>query len=275
MATKKAVSTKKTSVKKTVSAAKPSTKTTTVKAVSSSASTSYFADGRNLTPVIGSLVAEFIGTFLLAASYIDLQGSPLYVAFVAIGIVLLVGGLSGSHFNPAVTIGAWVTRRITWRRTVGYIVAQVLGAGAAFAVLSGFLKATSTTTSTTTAPVLYHAAAIVSGKEWYLFFAELLGTLIVAFAVATAINRGPSKFVKAFTIGFGTLIGLAIAVSATSPLLTAASTGFTILNPAIAVSLSALDWKVWPIAIYVLAPFIGGVLGFLLQGVLKSVENKN
>lgn len=270
MANKKATSPSKTSVKKTTTTVKPSTKITTVKAVSASTTPGYLS-GRNMTPIIGSLIAEFVGTFLLAASYIDLQGSPLYVAFVAIGIVLIVGGLSGSHFNPAVTIGAWITRRITWQRTLGYIVAQVLGAGAAYAVLSGFLKATSAT-STTAAPVLYHAASVVSGKEWYLFFAELLGTLIVAFAVATAINSSRSKLTKAFTIGFGTLIGLAIAVSATSPLLTAASTGFTVLNPAIALSLNALDWKTWPIAIYILAPFVGGVLGFLLQGVLKSAE---
>jgi aquaporin Z len=271
MATKKAASTKKSSVKKTSTTATPSTTKTTVKAVSSSSRSGYLTDGRNLTPVVGSLIAEFIGTFILAASYIDLQGSPLYVAFVAVGIVLLIGGLSGSHFNPAVTIGAWITRRITWRRTLGYIVAQVLGAGAAYAVLSGFLKATSAT-STAAAPVLYHAASIASGKEWYLFFSELLGTLIVAFAIATAINSGRSKLVKAFTIGFGILIGLAIAVSATSPLLTAASTGFTVLNPAVALSLNALSFSAWPIAIYILAPFIGGVLGFLLQGVLKAAE---
>jgi len=274
MATKKATSSSKSSVKKTSTKAKPSANTTTVKAVSSTSSTNYFMSGRNVTPIVGSLIAEFIGTFLLAAAYIDLQGSPLYVAFVAVGIVLLIGGLSGSHFNPAVTIGAWVTRRISWRRTIGYIVAQILGAGAAYAVLSGFLKATSASTTSTTAPVLYHAAAVISGKEWYLFFAELLGTLIVAFAIATAINNGKGRLYKAFTIGFGALIGLAIAVSATSPLLTAASTGFTILNPAIAFSLSAIDWKVWPIAIYILAPIVGGILGFLLQGVLKSAETQ-
>ncbi len=272
MATKQATSTGKKSSAKTTPTKKTSTTTTTVKAVSTSTSTSIFSNAK-FTPFIGVLIAEFIGTFLLAAAYIDLQGSPLYVAFVAVGIVLLIGGFSGAHLNPAVTVGAWITRRIKGSRAIGYIVAQLLGALAAWATLTGFLQATVTDATTgTAATTLYHGATLISGKEWYIFFAELLGTAIVAFSVATALRTQGSKLVRGFTIGFGLLIGLAIAVSATAPLLSVASTGFTVLNPAVAFSLNAVTWDFWTIFIYVFAPLVGGIIGFVIQNILQSSQ---
>ncbi|MCA9338994.1 aquaporin, partial [Candidatus Saccharibacteria bacterium] len=84
---------------------------------------------------LGALLGEFIGTFILAAVVISVSGQPIFVLFALIAIVLAVGQLSGSHVNPAITFGAWVTHRITTLRALGYIVAQVLGAMLALVVL--------------------------------------------------------------------------------------------------------------------------------------------
>jgi aquaporin Z len=40
-----------------------------------------------------------------------------------------VGRESGAHINPAVTVGFWIMRKLDVRAAVGYIVAQLLGAG--------------------------------------------------------------------------------------------------------------------------------------------------
>ena len=45
------------------------------------------------------------------------------------------GYVSGGHFNPAVTLGALLDRRIDAMNAVGYIVAQVIGAIAASGVV--------------------------------------------------------------------------------------------------------------------------------------------
>lgn len=266
MATKKAVSAaKKTSVKKTNSRSKVST----VKAVSSSRGSNLFSVGLNRSPFVGALIAEFIGTFLLVASIIAVQGQPLFVAFALVGIVLVVGGLSGAHVNPALTVGAWVTGKMKSLRAVGYIVAQVLGAILAFVVLNAFLKGSESATAAS-APALYHAASITSGKEWYVFFAELLGTTILALGFASALRDKRDKIVSAFTYGMALLIGLLIAGSITALFLTVQNTGLTFLNPAVAIATNGLAWSVWPIAIYILAPFVGGIIGFILLDLLRA-----
>ncbi len=89
-----------------------------------------------------SLVAEFLGTFwlvfggcgsaVLAAAYPELGIGFVGVAF-AFGLTVLtmayaVGGISGGHFNPAVSLGLTVAGRFPAARLVPYVVAQVVGA---------------------------------------------------------------------------------------------------------------------------------------------------
>ncbi|TBX82685.1 aquaporin Z [Rhizobium laguerreae] len=96
-----------------------------------------------------SLVAEFLGTFwlvfggcgsaVLAAAYPELGIGFVGVAF-AFGLTVLtmayaVGGISGGHFNPAVSLGLTVAGRFPAARLVPYIVVQIVGAIAAAALL--------------------------------------------------------------------------------------------------------------------------------------------
>src|SRR5579872_1770268 len=104
-------------------------------------------------PIAKRLTAEFLGTFWLvfggcgsavfAALFLSGQ-VPLGIGFtgvaLAFGLTVLtgvyaLGPISGGHFNPAVTIGLWVARRIESRAVVPYIIVQCVGAIAASAVL--------------------------------------------------------------------------------------------------------------------------------------------
>ncbi|MEI6053987.1 MAG: aquaporin [Candidatus Saccharibacteria bacterium] len=224
-------------------------------------------------PSISALVAEFIGAFLLVATIFAVQGQPLFVSFAIIGIVLIIAGASSAHINPAITIGAWVTRKICSICALGYIAAQALGATAGFIVLSSFLKGAATELSS--APTMFQAATLTNGKEWFILFAELLGTFIIALGVAKAIKS--AKIVYSMTYGFATLVALIIAGSVTSIFLTTASTTLTFLNPAVAFTANAISWNMWPIAIYIIAPIIGGIAGFALNDLLdnKSCDCKD
>jgi MIP family channel proteins len=91
------------------------------------------------------LVAEFVGTFALiffgagsicADQFLRSSGQGglglLGIALahgLAIGIMVsTVGHISGGHFNPAVTIGFWVTRKLSTFDSLAYWVAQLSGA---------------------------------------------------------------------------------------------------------------------------------------------------
>ena len=173
MATKKASTTKK----KAPAAKTAAVTKTTVKTVPATAKKQTLGQHIETSLLSGNLWralgAEFIGTFLLAAVIIAGQGQPIFVLFGLVGIVLLIGSISGAHVNPAVTIGAWATRRIGWLRALGYIFVQFLGAAVAYFALSAFLGGATQPTAEQqmygqNAAALFQAADItaLTGKEW-------------------------------------------------------------------------------------------------------------
>ena len=274
MATKKAGSTKKTTRAKSQPA---KTKVTTVKAVEAAKSkTSWLSERR--TVLASALIGEFIGTFLLAAAFLVTRGEPLYMGFVLVTLVLMVGTLSGAHLNPLITVGAWVTRKVSHLRAATYVVAQVLGAGAAFVVLNAFVHANPVDTSAAAAyaaqaaPEVFKLAALTDVNHWVVFFAELLGATIFAFAVAGARREKTDRVAKALTIGFGLFVAALVAGVAVSYVKANVA-----LNPAIALAASAVnftnvDW--FSVAVYLVAPLVGGVVGFALRDVVEASSEK-
>jgi aquaporin Z len=95
------------------------------------------------------LLAEFLGTFwlvfggcgsaVLAAAFPELGIGFVGVA-LAFGLTVLtmayaVGGISGGHFNPAVSVGLMIGGRFEAKDLIPYVIAQVIGAIVASAVL--------------------------------------------------------------------------------------------------------------------------------------------
>jgi aquaporin Z len=101
------------------------------------------------------LGAEFVGTFWLVfggcGSAVLAAGFPqLGIGFVgvsfAFGLTVLtmayaVGGISGGHFNPAVSLGLAIAGRFEWRELIPYWITQVIaglcGAAVLYAIASG------------------------------------------------------------------------------------------------------------------------------------------
>jgi aquaporin Z len=88
--------------------------------------------------LIPKLVTEFVGAFLFM-SVIALAGAAGPLAPLAIGSALMVmvymgGHISGAHYNPAVSFGLYLRRRIGAGEMALYWTAQVLGGVLAFIV---------------------------------------------------------------------------------------------------------------------------------------------
>jgi len=220
------------------------------------------------------LSAEFLGTFwlvfggcgsaVLAAAFPEVGIGLLGVAF-AFGLTVLtiaytVGGISGGHFNPAVSVGLTVAGKFPAASLVPYIVAQVVGAIAAAAVL--YLIASG--------KAGFQAGGFASNG-----YGELspggysLTAVLVAEVVLTAFfliiilgsthGRVPAGFAP-IAIGLGlTLIHLvSIPVSNTS-VNPARSTGVALFADTAAVSQLWLFW---------LAPILGAVIGAVIWKVV-------
>src|ERR1700742_4527854 len=99
--------------------------------------------------MIKKLVAEFIGTAWLVlggcgSAVLAAAFPQLGIAFVgvslAFGLTVLtmayaVGGISGGHFNPAVSLGLAIAGRFDWRELIPYWITQVVAGLCAAAVL--------------------------------------------------------------------------------------------------------------------------------------------
>ena len=279
MATKKAASTKKKAPVKASTSSSAKTTVKTVKTVTVSASASQSGLSSRIVTSLRSaklwraLAAELIGTFLLVGVIVAGQGQPIFVLFALVGIVLTIGAISGAHVNPAITIGAWATRRIGWLRALGYIVVQFLGAALAFVVFNYFISGAGEVSEAQAAygqaaPTLFAAVDIttLAGKEWFLFFSELLGTAILAFAFASA-TRTIDRLTGAFTIGLGIFAALMITVTVAGYV-----SGSAIINPAAALALQAYVPSVWAYVVYALAPVLGGVFGFIVHDLVRTKE---
>jgi glycerol uptake facilitator-like aquaporin len=266
MATKKAGST----AKKTTRSSQTKTKVTAV-STKASATSRPSLNLRN-NALVGAFIGEFIGAFVLVTAFLVTKGEPLYLGFAAIAAVLLVATVSGAHLNPVITVGAWVTRRIGHTKALVYVVAQILGAAAAFSVLSHYLEGMKSPDGaammTAAGREVFQIAALSNDNRWYVFFAEILGASLFAFAVAGVWREKADRVAKAFTIGFGLFVAVLVAGVAASYVGANA-----VINPAAALAASAIDFNNvdwFAVAVYLGAPLVGGVVGFALRDVVES-----
>ncbi len=219
--------------------------------------------------VLGALIAELLGSAIVAFAALMGGNSWILVAFAVLVGVLIFGELSGGHLNPVVTVSLWATKQIGWIKALGYLVVQFIGAMLAYVVVAKFMKSSDPTAPSTmytlfTNPNDQSAQSLQTAPrnpgEWKPIFGELAGAVIFGFGVASAFLGKKVGFERAFTIGGALMVGL----------VTALAGSYAVLNPAVAVSLSGFArGGFWSIAAYGLAPLVGGVAGAWLYKLLQ------
>jgi aquaporin TIP len=200
--------------------------------------------------------AEFVGTFTLifvgVGSIAVTSGGLVGVALahgLAIGVMAsAVGHISGGHFNPAVTLGFLVTRRIAPVLALVYWIAQLAGATVAALALRAVFPDEANLDSGV--PVVNE---VVSGGSALLLEA-VLTFFLVWVIFATAVDpRGT----------FSSIAGLAIGLTITLDVLAGGPLTGAAMNPARAFG-PELVQNVWSDAwIYYVGPPLGAVAAAL------------
>jgi len=152
--------------------------------------------------LVTKVVAEAVGTFALifigAGSIVvgaDLTGVAFAHGLVIGVMVCAVGHISGGHFNPAVTFGFWITKRIPSMDAVAYWIGQFAAAILAALLLKAALPDEGTLGRTVPAASVGDGQALLI--EFILTF--FLGWVIFAVAVD---ERGTMGVVAGLPIGF-------------------------------------------------------------------------
>jgi MIP family channel proteins len=210
------------------------------------------------------LIAEFLGTFAFVTAccgavcldqYLRSTGqNPIGLLGIAIaqGVALsifvsAVGHISGGHLNPAVTIGFWVTKRLSTFQSLAYWVAQLLGGMAAGYLLSAIIP------ESVWRPVSLGVTDLAPdfGRRAGMVLEALMTFFLVFVVFATAVDvKGAFHKVAGFAIGLVVTVDLLVGGAFTGGSMNPART----FGPAIA----AHHWQNH--AVYWVGPLFGGVL---------------
>ncbi len=212
------------------------------------------------------LLAEAIGTFFLCFAGIAAivstvepinSGAGLLGIALAHGLALSVAvsifaGLSGAHFNPAVTIGFLSTGRIAPPLAGLYILAQLVGATVAAAACNAIFPADAVTAAKLGIPL--------PGGDWVNEHVVLHTEFILTFLLMTAIfGTAVDKRAAAMKLG-GFAVGLTVAfdILAGGPVTGASMNPARSFGPALVYRHFDLHWCYWA------APIAGAVVAALL-----------
>ncbi len=205
-----------------------------------------------------ALVAEFIGTFALifigAGAGALGVGGLIGVAFahglVVLGFAYAYGHISGTHINPAVTIGLWVGKQINTASAVAYIVVQLVGGIVGALALAFVLGGTETGLGAT---VLAENINPIQG---------LILEIILTFFLVNAI------FNTAVSGKAGNMAPVAISLTLIFCILMGGPLTGASLNPARTIGPAIVSGNFTDIWLYMVGPVVGGILAALLYTTL-------
>ncbi|MEV7369100.1 MIP/aquaporin family protein [Streptomyces sp. NPDC004279] len=219
-------------------------------------------------PALARAADEFVLTTVLlflavtVVRWLRDPHSPLYIADLQVALVVIgavsgailtglilspPGRRSGGHTNPAVTVGLWLMDAFPGRHVLPYVLAQLAGSA------TGTGLARLAWGQAVALPPVSHAA-IRPARTWQpvpVLLAEVGGMLALTLVIAFFVAR--PRFIR----GLAPVIGLSVGVViATLGPLSGGS-----VNPARQLGPAAFSGQTTDLAIYLVGPIIGAVLG--------------
>lgn len=216
----------------------------------------YYAEmvGTMVLTLLGCGAAVSLNCGVDAASVV---GTAMAFGLAVVAMAYTIGGISGCHINPAITLGCYLTKRISGKDAAMYMLFQVIGAiiGAAilFALTStDFLLAGGTTTG-----------ANSCGNHGILV-GLIAETVLTALFVLVVLGTTDAKK------GAGNFAGLAIGLSLILIHLVGIHYTGTSVNPArsIGPALFEQGQALADLWVFIVAPFAGAVIA---AGIWKAI----
>ena len=198
-------------------------------------------------------LAELLGTFVLVGigtmAILSSGGGVVAISF-GFGLALLAGiymfgGLSGAHFNPAVTLAMLLRKDTNSSDAIGYIIAQVAGAVLASSLV---LYASSESAVAGTRTVF---GGSLDGVEVFLLEAILTAIFVIVILRTTASNSSAAPVAISMTLVAIHLAAVPVTGASVNPARS--------LGPAI---ISGEMGDIWP---YLIGPLVGAAVGYYLD----------
>lgn len=208
----------------------------------------YFAEmvGTFVLTLLGCGTAMFLGCNTPAG----VVGTAVAFGLAVVAMAYTIGGISGCHINPAITLGVALSGRMSWKDACGYWCGQVIGgiiAGAVLLLLTNVVAAPDLTGGLGTNGVAN------AGGTMGACLVELIATFIFVLVVLGTTDA---------KVGAGNLAGLAIGLSLILIHLVCINLTGTSVNPArsIGPAIFAGGQALADLWVFIVAPLIGGAL---------------
>jgi len=221
-----------------------------------------------IAEIIGTMVLVFMGCGSAVFLGADTGGGHLAVAFAfglsIVAMAYVIGNVSGCHINPAVTLGAFLDKRITCAECCGYMIAQVIGGIAGAAKLFFLSQIVGVDKTGALGSNGLANAGGIGGGLYIEIILTFIFVLVILGVTADKSKGAVAGLVIGLTLTFVHVLGIPITGTSVNP---ARSIG-----PAIFAGGDALK-DLW---VFIIGPFIGAALAALVYRlvIVKKLASK-
>ncbi len=214
-------------------------------------------------------IAEFIGTLCLVLfgcgaavisggnvdggpAGLGLLGISLAFGLAVVAMAYTIGGISGCHINPAITVAMLVAGKINGKDAAGYIVAQFAGALAGAAILGLIANGH---------PNSYGANGWGEGylgnySTTAAFITEMVFTFLFLYVIFNVTSKHGNSTMAGLAIGVTLVLIHLVAIPVTGTSVNPARS----FGPAVLAGGKALS-QLW---LFIVAPLAGGILAAIV-----------
>jgi aquaporin Z len=223
----------------------------------------YFAE------LIGTMVLVLMGcgaaVFAGAAQPFGAIGT-LGVAFAfglsVVAMAYCIGKISGCHINPAITLGVWMSGRMSGKDAGMYMLFQILGAIVGSAIL--WLLASGSGSSTTTTGANGWADGMMAAS----FIAEVVFTFIFVLVVLGVTSKGADNQFAGLAIGLTLVLVHIVCIPIDGTSVNPARSIGPAIFEAVGGSMAALR-QLW---LFIVAPLVGAALAAIVWKALDTTK---
>jgi len=204
--------------------------------------------------MVGTFVLTFLGcgaavALGCGADTASIVGTAFAFGLAVVAMAYTIGGISGCHINPAITLGVFLSGRMNAKDCGMYMVFQVIGAILAAAVLAGIVGTAPEAIITTKTGANACAYGVTNG-----LIVEIVLTMLFVLVVlgATAKTNGATNNFAGLAIGLSLILIHLVGIHFTGTSVNPARS----IGPALFEGGDALN-QLW---VFIVGPLVGGAL---------------
>lgn len=221
-----------------------------------------------LAEMVGTMVLVLMGCGVAVSLGCDpvnnipaVVGTALAFGLAVVAMAYTIGGISGCHINPAITLGCFLTKRISAKDCAMYMIFQVIGAFIGSAIL--YLLTTNSGLEGTGANDLQDGVSMLGGLLAEIFFTCVFVLVVLG---ATAKTNGATNNFAGLAIGLSLVLVHLVCIRYTG----------TSVNPARSIAPAVFNGgtaltNLW---IFIVGPFVGAVLAAIIWKIVEPKEEK-